>query len=452
MQSSRLTSAFHRSSSIARKLFLLFLALVAVCCNRPVNAQAVDPEVLRKWVQEQLPELMKVYVHLHSHPEVSFEEKQTAAYLAGAWKKLGYEVSEGVGGHGIVGVLRNGTGSTVMLRTDLDALPVTEQTGLPFASKQTVVAAGGSTSGVMHACGHDIHMTNLLGVAQYMAAYQQKWKGTLVIIGQPAEERGSGAKAMLDEGLFKRFPRPDFALALHCESTTPTGKIAVSPGYSLANVDSVDIEVKGKGGHGAEPSTTVDPIVQAAELILSLQTIVSREIKPIEPAVITVGSIHGGSKHNIIGDKCMLQLTVRSYKPDVREKMLAAIKRKALAVAKAYDAPEPTITVFESVPALQNDAAMTERVRKSFQMALGTENVLAMEPVMGGEDFSQFGLAGVPIVMYRLGVISPERLTRFQQLNQNPPSLHSPAFYPDAREALETGIVSMTSATLDLLR
>lgn len=450
-------SCFKRASAIgqfARTISALqmLLFLLTVCVVTAFNALAADPEPIRAWLEGKMPELMENYVHLHTHPEVSFEEKETARYNAAAWRKAGYEVTEGVGGYGIVGILRNGSGPTVMLRTDLDALPVTEQTGLPFASKQTVVAAGGSTSGVMHACGHDIHMTNLLGTAQYLATHRDQWKGTLMIIGQPAEERGSGAKAMLAAGLFTKFPKPDFALALHCESTTPTGKVAVSAGYSLANVDSVDIEVRGRGGHGAEPSTTVDPIVQAAELVMSLQTVVSREVKPIEPAVVTVGSIHGGSKHNIIGDKCALQITVRSYKPDVREKMLAAIKRKALAIAKAYDAPEPVITVSEGVPALQNDSAMTDRVRQSFQIALGTENVLPMEPVMGGEDFSQFGLAGVPIVMYRLGVVSPERLARFEQLGQNPPSLHSPSFYPDAQPALETGIVTMVSATLDLMR
>ena len=339
-----------------------------------------------------------------------------------------------------------------MLRTDLDALPVSEQTGLAYASKQTVVAAGGSTTGVMHACGHDIHMTSLLGTAKFLAEHKDLWHGTLVIIGQPAEERGSGAKAMLDAGLFTKFPRPDFALALHCESATPTGKVAVSAGYSLANVDSVDIEVKGRGGHGAAPNTTVDPIVQAAELVLSLQTIVSREMNPIEPAVVTVGAIHGGSKHNIIGDSCKLQITVRSYKPDVREKVLASIKRRTLAIAKAYDAPEPVITVSESVPALENDAQLTERVRQSFLSAIGTENVLPMEPVMGGEDFSQYGLAGVPIVMYRLGVVSPQRLERYKQLGQIPPSLHSPFFYPEPKESLETGITTMVSASIDLMQ
>ncbi len=413
---------------------------------------AAGPKGLDEWLEAKLPEFLEVYTHLHLNPEVSFEEARTAAYIASAWKAAGYEVTEKIGGYGIVGVLRNGKGPTLMLRTDLDALPVSEQTGLAYASKQTVVAAGGSTTGVMHACGHDIHMTSLLGTAKFLAEHKDLWHGTLVIIGQPAEERGSGAKAMLDAGLFTKFPRPDFALALHCESATPTGKVAVSAGYSLANVDSVDIEVKGRGGHGAAPNTTVDPIVQAAELVLSLQTIVSREMNPIEPAVVTVGAIHGGSKHNIIGDSCKLQITVRSYKPDVREKVLASIKRRTLAIAKAYDAPEPVISVSESVPALENDAQLTERVRQSFLSAIGTENVLPMEPVMGGEDFSQYGLAGVPIVMYRLGVVSPQRLERYKQLGQIPPSLHSPFFYPEPKESLETGITTMVSASIDLMQ
>jgi amidohydrolase len=420
--------------------------------GHPTSCAAAGPKGLDEWIEAKLPEFLEVYTYLHLNPEVSFEEAKTAAYMAKAWKAAGFEVTEKFGGHGIVGLIRNGKGPTILLRTDLDALPVSEQTGLPYASKQTVVAAGGSTTGVMHACGHDIHMTSLLGTAKFLAEHKDLWHGTLVIIGQPAEERGSGAEAMLAAGLFTKFPKPDFALALHCESFTPTGKVALSPGYSLANVDTVDIEVKGRGGHGAAPDTTIDPIVQAAELVMSLQTIVSREMKPIEPAVVTVGSIHGGSKHNIIGDSCKLQLTVRSYKPEVREKVLGSIKRRAMAIAKAYDAPDPIITVSESVPALENDANLTERVRQSFQSAIGTENVLPMEPVMGGEDFSQYGLAGVPIVMYRLGVVSPERLERFKQLGQNPPSLHSPFFYPDPKESLETGIKTMVSATVDLMQ
>ncbi len=405
----------------------------------------------RNWIQSRLDGLLSTYIYLHQHPEVSFHEEETAKFIAQVWRDSGFTVTEKVGGTGVVAVLKNGPGPMVMLRTDLDALPVTEATDLPYASEQTVITDSGASSGVMHACGHDIHMTNLIGVAQCLAEHRDQWRGTLMLIGQPAEERGSGAKAMLDDGLFTRFGKPDYALALHCESNTPTGKVALSPGFSLANVDSVDITVKGKGGHGSAPETTIDPIAQAAELVVALQTIVSREVKPGEPAVVTVGSIHGGTKHNIIGDSCHLQLTVRSYTSEVRTQVLAAIKRKALAIALAYAAPEPEITTSEGTPALENHAELTPRVTDSLRLALGSENVLPMEPVMGGEDFSQFGLAGVPIVMYRLGVIDPGRLERFKQLGQTPPSLHSPTFYPDAREALATGVMSMVSAAIDLM-
>lgn len=414
-------------------------------------AQPKSPSPAATWAHDNLDALIQDYVHLHRNPEVSFAEVETARFVAKQWREVGFEVTENVGGHGIVALLDNGDGPTVMLRTDLDALPVTEASGLPFASEKTVVTDSGSRSGVMHACGHDVHMTNLIGVARYLASHRDLWSGRLLLIGQPAEERGAGARAMLDDGLFTRFPKPDYALALHCESSTPTGKVALSPGFSLANVDSVDIVVKGKGGHGSAPETTVDPIVQAADLVMSLQTLVSREIKPSESAVVTVGAIHGGTKHNIIGDRCHLQLTVRSYSASVREKLLSGIKRKALAVAMSHQAPEPEINVSEGTPALENEAELTSRVTNSFRLALGEENVLPMEPVMGGEDFSQFGLAGVPIVMYRLGVVSPQRLDRMKQLGQTPPSLHSPTFYPDVEEALVIGMTSMIAATIDLM-
>ncbi|MFO1066723.1 MAG: amidohydrolase [Pirellulales bacterium] len=426
------------------------LSLVLSLGLSSVSAQT-NPAV-PKWLDGNLEQLVRDYQWLHTHPEVSFEEAETAKFMSEQWRKAGYEVTAGVGKHGVVAVLKNGQGPTVMLRTDLDALPVTEQTGVPYESKATVVTESGTTSGVMHACGHDIHMTSLIGAARFLAAHKDLWRGTLVLIGQPAEERGSGAKAMLDDGLFTRFPKPDFAVALHVESATTTGKIAVRSGYSLANVDSVDITVAGRGGHGAAPDTTVDPIVQAAELIMSLQTIVSREIKPIEPAVVTVGSIHGGTKHNIIGDSCHLQLTVRSYSQTVREKILASIKRRALAVAQAYGAPEPTIKVSEGTPALENHKELTERLIGVMRKTIGEANVLDMEPVMGGEDFSQYGLAGVPICMIRLGAVSAERLERYKQLGQTPPSLHSPFFYPDADQALATGVTTLTATVFDLMK
>lgn len=419
--------------------------------EEPLGPGEDIPAAIRSWYSEHEKELVEQYSWLHSHPEVSLAEEKTSARLAEAWRRFGYEVTEKVGGFGIVGVLKNGSGPCVMLRTDLDALPVQERTGLPFASKATTRTADGATSGVMHACGHDLHMTNLTGAAEYLASHRDQWHGTLVLIGQPAEERGLGAKAMLNDGLYTRFPKPDFALALHVESATPSGMVSLRPGYMLANVDSVDIRLRGRGGHGASPEATVDPIVQAAELVLSLQSIVSREIKPVEPAVVTVGSIHGGTKHNIIGDSCHLQLTVRSYSPKVRKAILDAIQRRAKGVAMACNAPEPEIAFSDSTPALENDRELTAKVTRVFERVLGKEKVFEAEAVMGGEDFSHYGLAGVPIVMYRLGVISKDRLDRYQKQGLPIPSLHSPEFYPDLEGSLETGIVTMVSAALELL-
>lgn len=273
-----------------------------------------------------------------------------------------------------------------------------------------------------------------------------------MVIGQPAEERGAGAKLMLEDGLFKRFGRPDFAVALHCSSNKPVGQIGLHAGYAMANVDSVDISVKGRGGHGSQPQDTVDPVVQAAQLVIDLQTIVSREISPLDPAVVTVGSIHGGTKHNIIGNQCDLQLTVRSYSDSVREKLLSSIRRKAIAVASSYNAPEPDVVVSEGTPSLKNDPELSVRLRAVFASAIGQENVTNDDPWMAGEDFSRYGRAGVPIVMYWLGTVSEERLSRYEQLGVSPPSLHSALYYPDAAEALDTGIRTMTAAALDLLQ
>jgi hippurate hydrolase len=403
------------------------------------------------WTKAHLGELVELYRHFHAHPELSFQEKETAARLARELRAVGIEVTEGVGLTGVVGVLKNGSGPTVMLRTDLDALPVTEQTGLAYASRVKVKSDAGET-GVMHACGHDIHITNLIGAARWFAANKPQWQGTIVFLGQPAEERGGGAKKMLDDGLFTRFPRPDYALALHCDAALATGKVGVRGGYALANVDSVDITLIGRGGHGAYPHTTIDPVVMAAQLVLSLQTIVSREIKPTDPAVVTVGSIHGGTKHNIIGNECHLQLTVRSYADEVRKHIHEAIVRKAMAVAAGAGAPEPKIEFSEGTPAMFNDEKLAARLRDVFVRALGAENVDSPEPSMGGEDFSQYGLAGVPILMFRLGTIEPRRLARMKALGQEPPSLHSPLYYPDAEESLATGVPMTIAATLELLK
>ncbi len=420
-----------------------------------VNALAQSPTEIvaraEKFLDAEAPSLVETYAWFHTHPEVSFEEQATAQKFAELLKAEGYEVTQNVGGHGVVGVLRNGDGPSLMLRTDLDALPVTEQTLLPFASTATFTMPDSSKVGVMHACGHDVHMTNMVAVARYLARNRDQWQGSLMVIGQPAEERGLGAKAMLDDKLFERFLRPDFAVALHVAGQFPTGTIRLVSGPAFANVDSVDIVVKGRGGHGSAPDTTIDPIVQASELVISLQTIVSREVKPSEPAVVTVGSIHGGTKHNIIGDDCRLQLTVRSYTQKVREQVLAAIRRKANAIAQAYDAPEPEVTFSEGTPSLMNNAELTERLRETMVAAIGSENVLVDEPTMGGEDFSQYGLAGVPILMYRVGSVSKERLARFEKMNVPPPSLHSSQYYPDFEETIRTSTTTMIAAALELL-
>ena len=425
---------------------------IALCCVAllavPFALSAAEP---RDWAAENIEDLLTLYRHLHQHPELSFFEEQTGLRLADELRSAGAEVTTGVGGFGVVGVLANGEGPTLMLRTDTDALPVAEQTELVYASQVTVEDASGAATGVMHACGHDIHMTNLVGVARYLGAHKDRWRGTVLFICQPAEERGAGAKAMLEDGLFERFPRPDMALALHVDSTLAVGKVGCRAGFALANVDSVDITVRGRGGHGAHPDTTIDPIVQAAHLIVDLQSIVSREVKPLEPAVITVGSIHGGTKHNIIGETCHLQITVRSYTDEVRAQLLAAIKRKALAAAASAAAPEPEIVISEGTPAMENDKELVERVTPIFRRALGDENVVESEPSMGGEDFSQYGRAGVPIFMYRLGSVDAARLERYAQLGQAPPSLHSPIYYPDAEETLLTGVTTMATAVLELL-
>lgn len=417
-----------------------------------VAAYPTRAEEPRAWAEKHQGEIVKLYQHFHSNPELSFQEKETAARLAKELRAAGVEVTENVGGFGVVGLLKNGDGKTIMLRTDLDALPVTEQTGLAYASKVKVTdPTTGVDVGVMHACGHDIHIANLIATARYLAEHKNQWKGTIMFVGQPAEERGSGAKAMLEDGLFTKFPKPDLAIALHDDATLASHKVGVRGGWSMANVDSVDITIIGRGGHGAAPNTTVDPIVTAAQLVLALQTIVSREMKPIEPAVVTVGSIHAGTKHNIISDRCHMQLTVRSYSDEVREKILAGIRRRAEGICQAAGCPEPPVVkVSEGTPSLFNDEKLAARVRALFIKEFGQENVEESEATMGGEDFSQYARAGVPVLMFRVGAVNEKRLTRMKELGSLP-SLHSPLFYPDAEETLVTALHSLTAATLELL-
>jgi hippurate hydrolase len=427
---------------------LTVLALFATRFLTPGPLYADGP---KEWAQKNLSQLVAVYHYFHAHPELSFQEEKTAARLADDLKQLGLEVTTKIGRHGVVGILRNGAGPFLMIRTDLDALPVTEATGLPYASKEIAKDKAGNFVGVMHACGHDVHITCLIGTARYLVANKDAWKGTVMFIGQPAEEVGGGALAMLNDGLFQKFARPDFALALHVDASMQAGKVGYRAGYFLANVDSVDIVMRGKGGHGAYPQKTIDPIVQAAHLVVDLQTIVSRENSPFEPAVVTVGAIRGGSKHNIIPDECRLQLTVRSYTEAVRKKLVDAIRRKAHAVAQGAGAPEPIIEFSDATPATKNDEQLVTRVTPAFVRALGDENVVRVEPSMGGEDFSQYGLAGVPIFMFRLGSVSPERIAEFAKTEKQLPSLHSPEYFPAPDTTIATGVTAMSAAVLELL-
>ncbi|MEX2316784.1 MAG: amidohydrolase [Pirellulales bacterium] len=441
---------FGRSAGWAKNLSQTAAAIILACLfASQVSAQSPDPKA---WTAANIDALVDFYRQLHQAPELSFQEEKTSATLADELRAVGATVTANVGGHGVVAVLENGPGKVLLVRADMDALPVAEQTGLPYASKVRVKEEDGATVGVMHACGHDIHMTSLVGVARYLAANKGKWAGKAVFICQPAEERGGGAQAMLKDGLFQRFPRPDFAVALHVASEYPTGSVRYLAGYANANVDSVDITIKGRGGHGAQPDTAIDPIVIAAKLVLDLQTIVSREMKPIEPAVVTVGAIRGGTKHNIIPDECRLQLTVRSYSPQVRQKIHDAIRRKTSAAAAGAGAPEPVISLSEGTPSLYNDPELTSRVAATLKRALGDANVVQGEATMGGEDFSQYGLAGVPISMFRVGAVNQARLDEFAGRKLPPPPLHSPLFYPDAKETISTSIPAMAAVVLELLK
>jgi amidohydrolase len=409
---------------------------------------------VRKLVAEDCERLEKLYKHLHAHPELSKQEEETAARMAAELRALGFEVTEKVGGHGVVGVLKNGKGPTVLVRTDLDALPVEEKTGLPYASKVRARDKDGNDVGVMHACGHDMHMTCWAGTAKVLVSMKDQWQGTLVFIGQPAEEIGSGARAMLEDGLFKRFPKPDYCLALHCEAQRPHGELGYTEGIALANVDSVDVIVKGKGGHGAWPQTTVDPIVLSARIILDLQTIVSREISPFDPAVVTVGSIHGGTKHNIIPNEVKLQITVRTTKDETRKHVLDAIPRIAKGDAEAARAPEPEVKVIpaEFTPALVNDTALTRKTVTALKEAFGADKVKDRPPVMGGEDFSRYGREGIPVCLFWLGTVDADRVAEAAKDTGKPlPSLHSDLFYPVPEPTIKTGVTAMSLAVLNLV-
>lgn len=421
--------------------------LLAAAAQSPGEARSTE---VVTWLAPHLERYEAFYQDLHRHPELSFREERTATAFAKALRDCGLVVTEQVGGTGVVGVLANGQGPVAMLRADLDGLPIAEATGLPYSSSRTATAENGTAIGVMHACGHDLHMTNVVATAAWFAANLPLWRGTLVCIGQPAEERAGGAKAMLKDGLFERFPRPDVAFALHCEPLLPAGTVGYRAGPLMAAVDSVDVTIFGRGGHGAAPHRTIDPIVIAAQYVLALQTIVSREIDPVQPAVITVGSFHAGNKHNIIPDRCELQLTVRSYDEGVRQQLHDAIVRKAKALSEAAGAAEPKVEFTEPTGALRNDAGLTARTATALRRVLGDQNVVEVAPQMVAEDFGQFGDAGVPICMLRLGTTEASRLAA-SAAEGGPKGLHTAGYYPDFRSSLTAGVVASVAALREAL-
>jgi hippurate hydrolase len=443
------------------KITFLFFAATLGSSNSLLAQSDLDQRL-----GKEMDSLVATYKHLHENPELSTQEKESSAIVAAELRKLGYDVTDhfgdydspGLVSYGIVGVLRNGPGPTVYVRTDMDALPIVENTGLSYASHVKVKRADGAEIGVMHACGHDIHMSVFIGTARMLAQLKNQWSGTLILVGQPAEETIGGARAMLRAGLFTKFPKPDYVLALHDGSDLPAGKVGWHEGTILAGADSVDITVRGIGGHGAAPQASKDPILIASEIVVTLQTIVSREMDPQLPTVVTVGSFHAGTKHNIIPDEAHLQLTVRTMNPVQREKVLAAIARIANGIAAAAGVPADRAPVIEiakdSVPATINNPELTRRIAGALERALGKENVLPREPGMASEDFSLYALQDPkpPICMFNLGAADPAKFQEARAKGVRLPGPHSSEFAPLPEPTIRTGVKAMTSAVLELLK
>ncbi len=435
------------------------MAIGAACMLSPLPAAAQASGDLRAAIAADMPDLLNLYRDLHANPELSFQEVNTAAKLAKEARRLGFTVTEKVGQTGVVAVLRNGDGPTVMIRADMDGLPVVEQTGLAYASKVRAISPStGTETGVMHACGHDTHMTGWVATARQLVARKSQWSGTLVMILQPAEEIGSGAKAMLDDGLYSRFPKPDYVIGFHDAAQFPAGQIGYTPGFALANVDSVNVRVRGVGGHGAYPHTTRDPVVLGAAIVMRLQTLISRELNPQDSAVVTVGSFQGGSKHNIISDEATLLLTVRSYSDETRKMLLDGIARIAKGEAIAAGIPEdrmPEVTIDDTfTPATFNDPELTERMAAIFRASFPEGRVNQVPAVMGGEDFSQFRRAdpdNVQILIFWVGGVPQAEYEAAQREKRDLPSLHSPYWAPDAEKVIATASEAMVLATLNLM-
>lgn len=436
-------------------LTLLLASPVLAAEAGPVAARPGDDAAVRSEIEAQLDEITRLYMTLHREPELSLSEARTAARVGEALDAAGYAVTTGVGGHGVVAVLENGAGPVVMIRGDMDALPVTEATGLPYASEVRVSGPEGAEVGVMHACGHDVHTANLVGTGRTLAALRARWRGTLVLVGQPAEEVGLGARSMIGDGLFEHFPRPDYVLGLHVGGDLPAGQVGTTAGWWAANVDSVDIILYGRGGHGARPHRSIDPVVAAAHLVTALQTLVSRRVDPLEPAVVTVGSIHGGTKHNVIPDQVELKLTVRSYTDEVRAELQAGIRQLAEGTCATFRCPRPPLVAFKETytPAAFNDPELTAAATGMFQALLGEQNVLERPAGMGGEDFGMLPrAAGAPGLMFRLGAVAPARYAASMEADGAPlPSLHSSRFAPLPAPTLRTGMRTLSNLALALL-
>jgi amidohydrolase len=431
---------------------LLPLALAAMLF--PVELSAAT---IADGVTADMPALMTLYRDLHANPELSMQEVRTPAKLAPEMRKLGFTVTEHVGKTGVVAVMKNGPGPVLLLRADMDALPVTEQTGLPFASKVRGMSRSGVETGIMHACGHDTHVASWLGTARRLAAMKGQWSGTLVMVLQPGEETVEGAKAMLDDGLYTRFPKPDYLLAFHDAASLPAGQIGITPGYVLASVDTVNITIHGVGGHGAYPHTTRDPIVLGARIVEALQTLVSRENNPFEPAVVTVGTFHAGTKNNIIPDEAKLGLTVRSYPPELQKKLIEGIRRIARGEAIAAGLPEdkmPEVTISEAAPSTFNTAQFSTRLHSLFSNHFGASRVVETKPIMASEDFSQYWRAdeSKQAVIFWVGGTPKAKWDAAGGDETKLPSLHSPFWAPDAEAVISTATEALTLASLDILK
>jgi hippurate hydrolase len=438
--------------------------LVLAAAAMPIAAQSSAAQAdLAATAERQLPSLTETYKHLHRNPELSGHEEQTAAFVAGELRKLGYTVTEHVGKYedgtqalGVVAVMENGAGPRLLMRTELDALPVEEKTGLDYASHVKTINAQGQQVSVMHACGHDLHMTVLLGAARELAERKSEWHGTLMLIGQPAEETVGGAQAMLADHMYERFGRPDFVLSEHDTNDVAAGSIAIKGGPLLASATSINVAIRGIGGHGSAPQSGKDPIVLAAEFVLVAQTIVSRQIDPQQPAVLTVGTIRGGTKNNIIPDEVTLGLTLRTYSPAIRDQILADLRRTANGLAEAYGIPAdrmPSVEITESTPATFCDPALAERLRTAATEALGKDHVLEAHAVMGSEDVGLFSLDGkIPAVMYWLGAADADKLKESLKSGVPLPSLHSALFAPVYEPAIKSGVTAMTAMALNLLK